>query len=73
MKRPAWWHPLLSRLTLKRGAPLRGRVHRVSIVAGGEVSIVLRFGLDEPRARELNQGALVEVVAVTPLEKAEGT
>jgi hypothetical protein len=52
-----------------RGDAVRGRVHRVSIVAGGEVSIVLRFGIDEPRARELNQGQLVEVLAATPPEK----
>ena len=57
------------------GAPLRGRVHRVSIVAGGEVSIVRRFGLDEPRARELNQGARVEVhdvVLVRPPDFSKG-
>ena len=44
------------------GAPaLRARVHKISIIAGGEVSVVLRFGLDEPRARQLTQGALVEL------------
>ena len=42
-------------------AGIRGRVHKISIVAGGEVSVVLRFGLDEPRARQLMQGALVEL------------
>jgi hypothetical protein len=44
--------------------PLRARVHKVSIVAGGEVSVVVRFGIEEPRARELNQGALLEVDVV---------
>ena len=39
----------------------RGRVHRVSIVQGGEVSVVLRFGVEEANARGLNQGALVEL------------
>ena len=43
------------------GDPIRGRVHKISIVAGGEVSVVVRFGLDEPNARQLLQGTLVEV------------
>lgn len=42
------------------GAPVvRGRVHKIGIVAGGEVSVVLRFGVDEPNARWLHQGSLV--------------
>lgn len=47
---------------------LRGRVHKVSVVRGGEVSVVVRFGIDEPAARALNQGALLEleVVAEAP-------
>lgn len=45
--------------------PIRGRVHKVSVVAGGEVSIVMRFGIDEPRARNLNQGELLDVVPHT--------
>lgn len=54
-----------------RGDAVRGRVHRVSIVAGGEVSVVLRFGVEEPRARELNQGQLIEVLAAAPPKKTE--
>lgn len=46
-------------------APLRGRVHKVSVVRGGEVSVVVRFGLDEPNARLLNQGALLELAVVS--------
>lgn len=42
------------------GQGLRGRVHKISIIAGGEVSIVIRCGLEEPRARALAQGSLVE-------------
>jgi hypothetical protein len=44
----------------------RGRVHRVSIVKGGEVSVVLRFGVEEARARGLNQGALIELHEIRP-------
>ena len=43
------------------GPPLRGRVHKVSIVAGGDVSVVLRFGGEEVAARSLNQGTLIEL------------
>lgn len=50
-RRPLW----------RTGAGLRARVHKISIIAGGEVSVVLRFGLDEPRAKQLLQGTLVEV------------
>lgn len=45
-------------------APLRGRVHKVSVVRGGEVSVVVRFGIDEPHARALNQGALLELAVL---------
>lgn len=58
---------LLSRFKLRtRGSTIRGRVHKISIVAGGEVSVVLRFGLDEPQARQLSQGSLVELAEVSP-------
>lgn len=50
------------------GAQIRGRVHKISIIAGGEVSVVLRFGLDEPRARQLAQGSLVELQEVASAE-----
>lgn len=43
---------------------LRGRVAKVSITAGGMVSVVVRFGIDEPDARLLDQGSLVELVEV---------
>lgn len=52
-------------LGASRRPALRGRVHRVSIIAGGEVSIVLRFGIDEPDARQLNQGCLAAVDRLT--------
>ena len=48
--------------------PLRARVHKISIIAGGEVSVVLRVGIDEPRARQLTQGALVELWEVEGVE-----
>lgn len=48
-------------------APLRGRVHRVAIVRGGELSVTLRFGVDEPDARvAFNQGVMVEVLPIAP-------
>lgn len=56
----------LPRLALRVGVPLRGRVHKMSVVHGGECSVVVRFGLDEPRARELNQGTLLEVFEAVP-------
>lgn len=43
------------------GDGIRGRIHKISIVQGGEVSIVIRCGIDEPRARQLSQGRLVEL------------
>jgi hypothetical protein len=67
MRRPRWWpgvgnilRPMVLE-SLTAGPPLRGRVHKVSIVAGGEVSVVLRFGGEETAARALNQGTLVEL------------
>jgi hypothetical protein len=51
-----------------RGPWIRGRVHKISIVAGGEVSVVIRFGIDEPQARQLTQGALVEIQEVDHVE-----
>lgn len=63
-------------MILEPSPPLRGRVHRVSIVAGGEVSVVLRFGGEEVAARALNQGTLVELREAPapvsePLEESE--
>lgn len=64
--------PILEQATL--GPPLRGRVHKVSIVAGGEVSVVLRFGGEEVAARALDQGALAElrVAPAPPAPSKEG-
>lgn len=46
----------------RTGEPIRGRIHRISRVKGGELSIVIRFGLEEDaHAQRLLQGALVEV------------
>lgn len=52
---------LFRRSAFSVGEGMRGRVHKISIISGGEVSIVVRFGLDEPRARQLLQGSLVEL------------
>lgn len=57
---PNWVSPAVLDVA-PMGPPLRGRVHRVSIVAGGEVSVVLRFGGEEVAARALNQGTLVQL------------
>lgn len=43
---------------------LRGRVSKVSIVRGGAVSVHVTFGIDEPGARLLDQGSLVELVEI---------
>lgn len=51
---------LFRRSAYRVGEGMRGRVHKISIIAGGEVSIVIRCGMDEPRARQLLQGSLVE-------------
>lgn len=40
---------------------LRGRVSRSHNLARGVTSTVIHFGIDEPRAKELVQGELVEV------------
>ena len=39
----------------RHGGQVRGRIHKISIIAGGEVSIVLRFGLDGSSGRTLEQ------------------
>lgn len=49
---------------------LRGRVSRVAIVRSGEVSVTVRFGLDElEAAKKMLPGTLLEVVEV-PEKKA---
>ena len=65
MKFPLFWGRFRETL---RSQGIRGRVHKISIIAGGDVSVVLRFGMDEPRARELVQGALVELQEVQRVE-----
>lgn len=46
----------------RNGNPMRGRVSRVSVIRGGEVSVVLRFGLEElDRAKQLMPGVVLEV------------
>lgn len=47
------------------GEPMRGRVNRVSVIATGELSVVVRFGIDEPRAQALKPGTMIEVVPTT--------
>lgn len=54
------WGRLFKPSAYRVGQGMRGRVHKISIIAGGEVSIVIRCGMDEPSARSLSQGALVE-------------
>lgn len=43
---------------------LRGRISKMSITRGGRVSVVVTFGIDEPLARMLDQGALVELLEI---------
>lgn len=48
------------------GEPVRGRIHRISRVRGGELSIVVRFGIEEDdRAQRLLQGSLIEIFETT--------
>lgn len=48
------------------GTTLRGRVSRVALVKGGELSVTLRFGLEEiEAARKLSPGNLLELIQVT--------
>lgn len=51
---------------------MRAKVSRVTVIRGGEVSVVLRFGIeDKDRALELSPGALVSVADLrTPQERA---
>lgn len=54
--------PLLRKPAAHVGKPIRGRVHRVSVVQEGELSIVVRFGLEELEgAKRLLSGTPVEV------------
>lgn len=54
------------------GASLRGRIFRCGIVKGGEISVTVRFGLEElEAARQLVPGMLLEVVEVPEAEKPE--
>ena len=57
--------PWSKREALRTGAPIRGRISRISKVRGGEISIVLRFGLEEDEAQRLMQGELLEVYHTT--------
>lgn len=45
----------------RKGRVLRGRVNRVGRIASGELSVVIRFGSEEPDAGLLLPGTLVEV------------
>lgn len=48
--------------THEPGARLRGKVSRNSVIKGGELSVVVRFGIEEAdRVRDLLPGALVSV------------
>lgn len=55
---------VLGRL-VRTGEPMRGRVNRVNIISSGELSVVVRFGMDEPRAHELKPGTMIELVPTT--------
>lgn len=44
-------------------APVRGRVHRVSTLAKGETSVVVRFGLEEAGRMAFRPGQALEVRA----------
>ncbi len=49
---------------------LRGRVLRVSVTKSSELSVVVRFGIEElDRAKQMMPGTLLEVVEVPPAEQ----
>lgn len=52
----------LWRRVVRTGEPIRGVVNRVSVIKGGERSVVIRFGLDEPDIDQLKPGTLIAVV-----------
>lgn len=59
-----WWKSA-ALIWKRQSEPLRGRVAKVSTLPGGEVSIVLRFGIDEfERARTITPQTVLEVVEV---------
>lgn len=61
-RRSRFWDKLIRPPLWRKGRVLRGRVNRVSRIATGETSIVVRFGMDEPDADKLLPGTMIEVV-----------
>lgn len=60
-------------VTIRRDT-LRGRVARVSVTKASEVSVVVRFGLEElERVNQFMPGTLLEVVEVPADKKAKGS
>lgn len=57
-----FWDKLIRPALWRKGRVLRGRVNRVSRIASGETSVVVRFGMDEPEANKLLPGTMIEVV-----------
>lgn len=60
--------------TLATPPEMRGRVSKVSVLPDGTRSVVIRFGIDEPGARDLVPGTLFggRVLEQKPKEKAGG-
>lgn len=55
-------------------APMRGRVQRIAITKSSEVSVVVRFGLEElDRVRSIMPGTLLQVLEVEAEVKPEKT
>lgn len=62
------------RLKLGNRRSLRGRVSRTAIVKGGEISVTVRFGLEELEdAKRLVPGLLIELVEVREDKPKEKT
>lgn len=59
---PKFWQRLIRPSLWRKGRVLRGRINRVSRIASGETSVVVRFGMDEPDADKLLPGTMIEVV-----------
>jgi hypothetical protein len=66
-----FWHKVFVRVFDQSTIPMRGKVSRISVIRSGEVSMVVRFGIDEARARGLTPGTLVELQVMQDGKEAD--
>jgi len=64
-----WIGKPAAELRAQRTNTLRGKVSRNSVIKGGELSVVIRFGLEEAaRVKDLLPGTLVSIQPEEPNE-----